>query len=323
MLDKGDIMKKLFLIMAVILGIIILTTPMYAQAGKNMVIFSDTTQLKASEEGGIVLLEQFGGYGTYDRTGGGLFHFADSSIAEGTHAFDHPLTGKQWQRIQYTGGEEQEFATATIAGLLTVNDRITADTLHIGTTASPIALVAGTDQVIEVNSTTSTTSGNHWAIHLFNHNTATTTGSIGTLWVENNVTAQAAGQNAGYFRLDMNAVQAPTGGASTLNAELIFPTGSQNGGSYHPFVVGVQMDATTDQFYNAAIPSGFIKMDVWGATDDEWNECANAFTMNGIVDTENGMFEAETVATVSATHVLRINIGGVAYYIALNTAKTM
>ena len=152
MLDKGDIMKKLFLIMAVILGIIVLTTPMYAQAGKNMVIFTDTTQLKASEEGGIVLLEQFGGYGTYDRTGGGLFHFADSSIAEGTHAFDHPYTGKQWQRIQYVGGEEQDFNALTAVTIVTTGKVTAGGALTISDGISGViivdtAVVAGRDAI--------------------------------------------------------------------------------------------------------------------------------------------------------------------------------
>ena len=99
---------------------------------QDIPVYADTTELKASEERGIVILEQFGGYGTYDRTGGGLFHFADSSISEGTHAFDHPYTGKQWQRVQYTGGEEQDFDAITAVDLTLTDDLIVGDDADIG-----------------------------------------------------------------------------------------------------------------------------------------------------------------------------------------------
>ena len=123
--------------MAVILGYIL---PMYAQ-DVALKTFPDTTALKLSEETGIVLLVQFG---ADDVTGGGLFHFADSSIAEGTHAFDHPYTGKQWQRIQYVGGEEQDFNALT-AVTIDISGLLSADGGISGVIIVDTAVVAGRD----------------------------------------------------------------------------------------------------------------------------------------------------------------------------------
>ena len=128
--------------MAVILGYIL---PMSAQDA-GLRIFPDTTTLKLSDRTGIVLLEQFGGVGgsSYDRTGGGLFHYADSTLAEGTHAFDHSYTGKQWQRIQYAGGEEQDFNALT-AVTIDISGLLSADGGISGVIIVDTAVVAGRD----------------------------------------------------------------------------------------------------------------------------------------------------------------------------------
>ena len=72
-------------------------------------------------------------------------------------------------------------------------------------------------------------------------------------------------------------------------------------------------------FYNAAIPSSFMKLEVYGATDDQWNECANLITLSGIATTTGGLFDTaptdKTDGAVNAT--LRVNVGGVAYYLPL------
>ena len=133
-------MKKLFFLLMLI--------PMMAFAQDiTLKTFPDTTTLKASEETGIVLLIQFG---ADDVTGGGLFHFADSSISEGTHAFDHPYTGKQWQRVQYVGGEEQDFNALTAVTIVTTGAVEVAGLLSIdggidGVVIVDTAVVAGRD----------------------------------------------------------------------------------------------------------------------------------------------------------------------------------
>ena len=136
MLDKGDIMKKLILMLALFTGMV------FAQS-TNIPIYGDTTDLKSSYSTGVVLLEQFGG-ATWDQTGGGLFHFGDSSIAEGIHAFDHPYTGKQWQRIQYVGGEEQDFNALT-AVTIDISGLLSADGGISGVIIVDTAVVAGRD----------------------------------------------------------------------------------------------------------------------------------------------------------------------------------
>jgi len=198
------------------------------------------------------------------------------------------------------------------------------DGLGLGVTGSRMVLTASTDQAIEVFTTSPTSSGNHWGNALHHQNSVTTTGTQGVLWIENDVIAQAAGQNALYCKINMNAIQAPTGGVSVINAEMVMPTGVQNGGEYHAIVVDIDCPGGTDLVYNQAIPLSFMKLEVYGLTDDEWNECANLFYLSGITDTNDGMFEVETVAAgqVDLTHVLRINIGGADYWIGLNSEKT-
>ena len=83
-------MKKIILFMFLLCGI------SYAQFQK-IYVATDTTNLKAYDGSGIVLLDK---YGAGDVTGGGLFHRIDSAYAEGSFAFDYnTLDGFQWARI--------------------------------------------------------------------------------------------------------------------------------------------------------------------------------------------------------------------------------
>ncbi len=98
-------------------------------SAQTIKIVGDTTSLKNLTWNQPVILLQFGG-GTFDRTGGGLFQRIDSTIAEGTHAFDHPWQGSQWARLQYVGGALSAFrditaTSAEINGDITLaNDEI-------------------------------------------------------------------------------------------------------------------------------------------------------------------------------------------------------
>jgi len=200
------------------------------------------------------------------------------------------------------------------------------DGLGLGVSGTPMVLAATTDQATEIFSTGSSTSGNHFHNYIKTTSTAQTTGGHFALYVENDVAYQAAGQMGGYFKVDMNAVQAPTGGASVVNAELVMPTGVQNGGQYNAFVADVECPETMDMFYNPALPSGFMKLEVYGnpTAVTDFNLSANLFNLSGITAATDAMLEATTIAAgnVDLTHSLRINIGGTAYYIGLNTAKT-
>jgi len=200
------------------------------------------------------------------------------------------------------------------------------DGLGLGISGTPMVLAATTDQATEIFTTGSSTSGNHFHNYMKATSTAQTTGGHFALYVENDVAFQAAGQMGGYFKVDMNAIQAPTGGASVVNAELVMPTGVQNGGQYNAFVADIECPATMDMFYNAAIPSGFMKLEVYGngTAVTDFNLSANLFNLSGITAATDAMLEETTVAdaNVSITHSIRINIGGTPYYIALNTANT-
>ena len=195
------------------------------------------------------------------------------------------------------------------------------DGLGLGVSGTPMVLAADTNHAVDVFTTSPDAAGNHFANRFVHTNSVQTTGGHFAMWVQNTVGAQGAGHGCMYVKLDCGAFQAPTGGASALNVEMVMPSGAQNGGSYHPFVIDVDCIATTDLVYNAAIPISFMKLEVYGAKYDEWNECANLMTLSGIEATEDGMFEATDIDNPDFTHTARINIGNTAYYFGLSTSK--
>ncbi len=89
----------------------------------------DTTDMKNLKWRQPIILLQFGG-GTFDDTGGGIFIPIDSTLSEGTHAFDHPESGKQWARLGYVGGELSAFQDITGTTL------VTTSTITVGTAGS-------------------------------------------------------------------------------------------------------------------------------------------------------------------------------------------
>ena len=198
-----------------------------------------------------------------------------------------------------------------------------ASALQVGTDAAKLTLTTDAVHGVDVHTTSPDAAGNHFANRFCHTNTATTTGGHFAMWVQNTVGAAGAGHGCMYIKLDCASYQAPTGGASALNVEMVMPSGNQNGGSYHPFVIDIECPSTTDMFYNAAIPSSFMKLEVYGATDDEWNECANLITLSGIATTTGGLFDTapsdKADGKVNAT--LRVNIGGVAYWLPLWDTK--
>lgn len=99
----------------------LLTPPLFAQK-----VIGDTTDLKTYNGSGVVILEQYGG-NVWDMTGGGLFHYADSSLTEGTDAFDHPISGKQWVRVGSTTSPFQNISATTVdmaGNIILENDEI-------------------------------------------------------------------------------------------------------------------------------------------------------------------------------------------------------
>lgn len=87
-------------------------------------IVNTTTQLQLHQGTGIVILNS-------PDAAGGVYTYIDSTYAEGTYAFAHPYSGKQWAKLGYAIGGT--FATMTISGAATlsstleVNDDITLE----------------------------------------------------------------------------------------------------------------------------------------------------------------------------------------------------
>jgi len=113
-----------------------------------------------------------------------------------------------------------------------------------------------------------------------------------------------------------------TGLASAFCAELKLPAAAGLPGGYFPLELEV---ITPEGFDSAARVCGFIYAN---ASDDAtaltaFNTNGVLMWLNGISDTEGGIFEAETNNdSLSMTHVLKIRIVDTDYYIPLNTSKS-
>jgi len=124
----------------------------------------------------------------------------------------------------------------------------------------------------------------------------------------------------GYVAYGTSGLTAGLG--SAVNAEILLSTGTTSG-TYAP----LESELVANSAVSTGTATSFLYCNIAGS-DSTGKTTLNTngyfFEIGaGIADTENGMFEAEVVSTVSATHVLRVRIDGTAYYIALNTAKTM
>jgi len=194
--------------------------------------------------------------------------------------------------------------------------------ITLGTTGSHMILTADTNHAIDVFSTSPDAAGNHFANRFYHTNTAETTGGHFAMWVQNTVGAAGAGHGCMYIKLDCATFEAPTGGNSALNVEMVLPNCSHSGGSYHPFVIDVDASGPNLVMHgNAAIPCSFMKLEVYGADVAEWNTKASLFTLSGVAAVTDGMWEAEDVNDPDFTHTLRINISGTYYFIGLSTTK--
>ena len=194
--------------------------------------------------------------------------------------------------------------------------------ITLGTTGSHMILTADTNHAIDVFSTSPDAAGNHFANRFYHTNTAETTGGHFAMWVQNTVGAAGAGHGCMYIKLDCATFEAPTGGNSALNVEMVLPNCSHSGGSYHPFVIDVDASGPNLVMHgNAAIPCSFMKLEVYGADVAEWNTKASLFTLSGVAAVTDGMWEASDVNDPDFTHTLRINISGTYYFIGLSTTK--
>ena len=119
-------MKYLFSL----LFFVILCGSVYAQ--ETIKVVGDTTDLKTLTWNRPVILLQYGG-SPFNRQGGGIFQRIDSTYGEGTHAFDHPWSGSQWSRLQYSGDPAGVFQDITTVDDATIgDDLVVTDDADIG-----------------------------------------------------------------------------------------------------------------------------------------------------------------------------------------------
>ncbi len=150
-------------------------------------------------------------------------------------------------------------------------------------------------------------------------------------------TMTGAGTTGGRALFRMNAEAALGGWSNALKAHVVYGATAKTTGLGSAFVAELQLSAgTVDGTYapleaeivtsaggSTGTSTSFLYMNV---TDDSATFNTNGFLFElgaGVVDTANGLFDAESKTGIAKTHTLKIKIGGTPYYIALHTAQAM
>ena len=107
---------------------------LYAQ---SIPVVGSTTDLSSNEGTGVIILN-------VPTSSGGIYSYIDSTYAEGTYAFDHPYSGKQWAKLGAFGNISTASLTATS---LTVSGAVNI-------TKSPITLADNVSAGVDTFATT-------------------------------------------------------------------------------------------------------------------------------------------------------------------------
>ena len=191
------------------------------------------------------------------------------------------------------------------------------DGLGLGVSGTPMSLVTDANHSVEIHTTSADAAGFLAANRFYHTQAGNTTGGHWAMWVQNTVAAENAGSGAMYVKLDCATFDAPTGGNSALNVEMVLANCTHAGGSYHPFVIDVDCGGPALVMHgNAAIPCGFMKLEAYGTDVGEWDDHGYLFTIRGLTAADHHLVDnsATNIAFV-ADVLLKINIGGTEYWL--------
>ena len=329
-------MKKL------LLSIIFLLSMPFIYGQYNIRVLTDTTELKLYDGSGLCLLEKFGGG---DRTGGGIFIRQDSAYTEGTHAFDYSYPGYQWVRLPYIGGELSDFnaltaVTIVTTGLITANSlTVSGGLTNIGsgtfTTANgdndlgvdgdlEVNGITDLDGFLSVTTTSSSTSGGTSIRPIYMQHTMTGIGGVGGRAEFSMTTNVALGSwsNALKGIVTYGTAGKTTGLGSAIVGELSFGVGNTSG-TYAPIEselvanTTAPVSSTSTSFFYGNIAGS----DATGKTN--LNTYGYLFELGaGVVETNNGMLDAESITDADFTHVIKIKTSVGILYLGANTSKS-
>ena len=191
------------------------------------------------------------------------------------------------------------------------------DGLGLGVSGTPMSLVTDANHSVEIHTTSADAAGFLAANRFYHTQAGNTTGGHWAMWVQNTVAAENVGSGAMYVKLDCATFDAPTGGNSALNVEMVLANCTHAGGSYHPFVIDVDCGGPALVMHgNAAIPCGFMKLEAYGTDVGEWDDHGYLFTIRGLTAADHHLVDnsATNIAFV-ADVLLKINIGGTEYWL--------
>jgi len=183
-----------------------------------------------------------------------------------------------------------------------------------GTSASPATQVYNGAKMLAIYSTcASTNASTSWEPVLFS-SVMSGAGQVGgRVKCALTISAAAGGwTNAFKAHVTYGASGRTTGLGSTICAEMTLSAGTTQG-NYAPMEIEVVLGSGA----KTGTRAGFLHMQASGDDLATWDTYGNLFDLDGLSVGSGKMFQANTAT--AATHALRCNIGGTAYYFLLTS----
>ncbi len=195
------------------------------------------------------------------------------------------------------------------------------DGLGLGNSTTAMTLTTYANQAVKIYTTCASTDASNSVEPFYLKSTMTGANGVGGRSRFHLYTNVALGgwSNALKGYAEYGTSGKTTGLGSAVCAEMLLSAGTTSG-TYAP----LESELVADSEVSSGTATSFLYMNIAGSNSTgktTLNTNGYLFELGaGVVDTANGMFDAQTVASCAATHKLRIRIGGVDYYIPLNTA---
>lgn len=192
--------------------------------------------------------------------------------------------------------------------------------LEIGKSGTPVKLTAGTP-IVDLYSTCSSTSASTSAEPFYMKSTMTGAAGVGgraRFHMYTNV-ALGAWSNALKGYAEYGSSGSTSGLGSAVCAEILLSAGTTSG-TYAP----LESELVANSAVSSGTATSFLYGNIAGTNSTgktTLNTNAYLFELgSGVVDTANGLFDANAKSGIGMTHVLKVRIGGTTYYLPLHTS---
>lgn len=265
--------------------------------------------------------------GVIGRVGGASMTIANYGVLAGVAAMSNITSG---QLTNSAGGVYAAFYAGAWAGTtdwqwgLVIEGPKVSNGIAIGTSTFPVTLAAAANFGFQLYTTCASAHASNSVEPFYMKSTMTGPAGVGGRARFHCYTNVALGAwcNPLKGHMEFGASGRVTGLASAMCAELLLSAGCTQG-TY----CALEAELVADSAVATGTATAFLYCNIAGTSGTgitTINTNGYFFIIgDGIADTNDGMFEAETIAGVDATHVLRVKIDGTDYWMALHTAKGM